>query len=33
MFFEKIVIVFMVVASCYALSCLADAVIKTKQAD
>lgn len=33
MFVEKIVVVCLVVASCYALSLLADAVIKTKQAD
>lgn len=33
MFMQKILIVFMVVASCYVLSRLADMVIKTKRAD
>lgn len=33
MFIEKIIIVCLVVASCYGLSLFADAVIKTKQAD
>ena len=33
MFVQKVLIVFMVVASCYALSWLADTVIKTKRAD
>ena len=32
MFFEKFIVVCMVVASCFALSRLADAVMKTKQA-
>ena len=33
MFLEKIILVCMVVAFCFALSRLADAVMKTKQAD
>ena len=33
MFVEKIIVVCMVVAFCFVLSCLADAVIKTKRAD
>jgi len=32
MFLEKFIVVCMVVASCFALSRLADAVMKTKQA-
>ncbi len=33
MFMQKIFLVFLVVASCYALSRLADVVMKTKRAD
>jgi hypothetical protein len=33
MFLEKILLVFLVVAFCFAFSRLADAIIKTKQAD